>query len=160
VTTLDASPWIPPAAPDLERLAWEAVDRLGLPSLRDWPTVKNAGIVFGNLPVFLCWRAFQGVHHLVLLQPREIGGLVYGARMEPLPERWLGSLDLPSLARPLAIHPDFPGGASVHVVHLAGRGRMVVRTFGTAAPEVVAAVVERLTGLSGWAANQGPPEAL
>lgn len=145
-----AAPWIPPAAPDLARLAWEAADAAGCASLRDWPVVKNAGIAFGGLPVFLCWRAFREAHHLVLLQPREIGGLVYGARMEPLPEGWLENLDLDSLARPLALHPDFPGGASVHVVHLIARGRMRLRTFGEAAPSLVAAVVERLTGISGW----------
>jgi hypothetical protein len=149
---LDASPWIPPTSPDLERLAWEAADQAGLQALRDWPTVKNAGLLFGGLPVFLCWRAFDGAHHLVLLQAREIGALVHGARMTPLPEAWLEALDLGALARPLAIHPDFPGGVSVHVVHLTGRGRMEVRTHGQAAPEVVAAVVERLTGISGWMA--------
>ena len=152
MTYLDASPWIPPASPDLERLAWEAADRAGLRALRDWPVVKNAGIFFGGLPVFLCWRAFNGAHHLVMLQAREIGALVHGARMEPLPEAWLQDLDLEALARPLAIHPDFPGGASVHVVHLATRGRMEIRTHGQVAPGVVAAVVERLTGISEWMA--------
>lgn len=112
--------------------------------------MQSAGIAFGNLPPFLCWRAFQENHHLVLLQAREIGALVPGARMAPLPEHWLADLDLESLARPLSIHPDFPGGASVHVVHLAGRGQMQIRSFGEAAPVAVAAVMERLTGISAW----------
>lgn len=150
MTAFRAAPWIPPARPDLERLAWEAADQAGLSALRDWPTVKNAGIAFGGLPVFLCWQAFDGAHHLVLLQTREIGALVYGARMTPLPEHWLEELDLEALARPLALHPDFPGGASVHVVHLCGRGQMRIRSAGAAEATVVAAVVERLTGISGW----------
>ena len=100
----------------------------------------------------LCWRAFSGSHHLVLLQPREIGALVPGARLEPLPEAWLATLDLESLARPLALHPDFPGGASVQVVHLPARGRMEIRTLGPEAPGIVTAILERLTGIPEWKA--------
>jgi len=145
-------PWIPPATPDLARLAWEAADAAGVAMLRDWPVVKQAGIAFGELQTFLCWRVFQGTHHLVLLQPRELGALVEGARHSPLPQDWLEALDLEALARPLACHPDFPGGASVHVVRVPTRGRMELRTFGEAAPEAVCAVLERLTGITGWMA--------
>jgi len=148
----EAMPWIPPATPDLARLAWEAADAPGVASLREWPVVKQAGIAFGDLPTFLCWRVFQGTHHLVLLQPREIGALVEGARPSSLPHDWLETLDLEALARPLGCHPDFPGGASVHVVRLPARGRLELRTFGEAAPEVVCTVVERLTGITGWMA--------
>ncbi len=148
---LEARPWIPPATPDLARLAWEAADTAGVAMLRDWPVVKQAGIAFGDLPTFLCWRVFQGAHHLVLLQPREIGALIEGTRPKPLPPDWLEALDLEALARPLACHPDFPGGASVHVVHLPARGRMELRTFGTTAPGTVSTVLERLTGIAGWA---------
>lgn len=144
------APWIPPATPDLARLAWDAADAAGVDSLREWPVVKQAGIAFGDLPTFLCWRVTQGAHHLVLLQPRELGALVEGARPSPLPRDWLETLDLEALARPLACHPDFPGGASVHVVRLPARGRLECRTFGQAAPEAVSAVVERLTGITGW----------
>lgn len=148
----EAKPWIPPATPDLARLAWEAADAAGVASLREWPVVKQAGIAFGELPTFLCWRVFQGTHHLVLLQPRELGALVEGARPSPLPPDWLETLDLEALARPLACHPDFPGGASVQVVRVPTRGRMELRTFGEAAPEAVCAVLERLTGITGWMA--------
>lgn len=146
----EAKPWIPPTTPDLARLAWEAADAAGVASLREWPVVKQAGIAFGELPTFLCWRVFQGTHHLVLLQPRELGALVEGARHSPLPPDWLETLDLEALARPLACHPDFPGGTSVHVVRLPAPGRMEVRTFGQAAPEAVCTVVEHLTGITGW----------
>jgi len=146
----EAKPWIPPPTPDLARLAWEAADAAGVASLREWPTVKQAGIAFGDLPTFLCWRVYHSTHHLVLLQPREIGALVEGARPSPLPHDWLETLDLEALARPLACHPDFPGGASVHVVHLPARGQMELRTFGTAAPGAVSTVLERLTGIMGW----------
>ncbi len=148
----EAKPWIPPPTPDLARLAWEAADAAGVVSLQDWPVVKQAGIAFGELPTFLCWHVFQGTHHLVLLQPRELGALVEGARPSPLPPDWLETLDLEALARPLACHPDFPGGASVHVVRVPTRGRMECRTFGHAAPGAVSAVVERLTGIREWMA--------
>ena len=150
MTDHDANPWIPPATPDLARLAWEAADTAGITSLRDWPIAKNAGIEFAGLPVFLCWRAFDGAQHVILVQPREIGALVPGARLEPLPLGWLESLDLDALARPLAIHPDFGEGASIHVVHLPKPHRMCIRTFGVAAPEMVTTVLERLTGISDW----------
>ncbi len=151
MTDLPASPWIPPATPDLARLAWEAADAAGIASLREWPVAQKGGIAFGGLPTFLCWRVFQGTHHLVLLQPRELGALVPGARLELLPEGWLEKLDLEALARPLALHPDFPGGASIHVVHLPERGQMEVRSFGESAPGIVVAILERLTGISEWA---------
>jgi len=147
---LSATPWLPPASPDLARLAWEAADAAGIASLRRWPEVKNAGIAFGDLPVFLCWRAFQDGHQLVLVQPRELGALVPGARIEPLKSGWLAALDLEALARPLAIHPDFPGGTSVQVVHVPERGRMEIRCWGQPAPGTVAAVLERLTGIADW----------
>jgi hypothetical protein len=86
----------------------------------------------------------------VLLQAREVGALVPGARIVPLPAGWLADLDLESLARPLAVHPAFPGGAAIHVVRLTGQGRAQVRTLGGPAPEVVRAVLERLTGLGVW----------
>ena len=52
------------------------------------------------VPVLGLYR--WGRHHLVLVQPREVGALVPGARTAPLPEGWLEDLDLASLARPLA----------------------------------------------------------
>ncbi len=128
-----------------------AADAEGVGQLRAWPERRKAGIGFGDLPPFLCWRGEEGGRqHLVLLQPREVGALVPGARSTPLPERWLERLDLESLARPLARHPDFPGGAAVHVVHLAGPGRARVRTLGEPGAGVVRTVLARLTGLEAW----------
>lgn len=86
----------------------------------------------------------------MLLQAREVGALVPGARTAPLPADWLDRLDLASLARPLAVHPAFPGGAAVHVVQLPGPGRARVRTLGEPGPAVVRAVLERLTGWGAW----------
>ncbi|MDE3033816.1 MAG: hypothetical protein KGI56_09145 [Acidobacteriota bacterium] len=147
----DLQPWLPPSEPDLVRLAWEAADAAGVAELRSWPEVRKGGIGFGSLPAFLAWRGtLEGRYHLVLLQVREIGALVPGARKAGLPEGWLETLDLPSLARPLARHPDFPGSASVHVVHLLGGNRVRVRTWGDAAPSLVAEVLRRLSGLEGW----------
>jgi hypothetical protein len=145
------APWLPPDHPDLARLAMAAADAAGVPTLRAWPEFRKGGVGFGGLPPFLAWRGREdGRDHLVLVQPREVGALVPGARTAPLAESWLEQLDLDSLARPLARHPDFPGGASVHVVHLAGPGRARVRTWGEPGPAVVAAVLERLTGLDRW----------
>lgn len=145
------APWIPPASPDIAALAMEAADEEGLPSLRAWPEVRNSGIGFGALPPFLCWTGEAGGHwHLVLLQAREIGALVPGARMEPLPEGWLEALDLGALARPLARHPVFSGGASIHVVHLPGGEAFRVRTFGSAAPDLVAEVLKRTSHIQSW----------
>jgi hypothetical protein len=144
-------PWIPPASPDLAVLAMEAADEAGLPSLRAWPELRKGGIGFGGLPPFLCWRGWQaGGWHLVLLQAREVGALVPGARTAALPGGWLESLDLEALARPLARHPDFPGGASVHVVHLPGGETFRVRTYGTAARDLVAEVLARTSRVQVW----------
>jgi hypothetical protein len=148
---LSPEPWIPPDSPDLGALAMAAADDVGVESLRAWPVVRKGGIAFGNLPPFLCWRGrVEGAWHLVLLQAREIGALVPGARMEPLPSGWLDTLDLASLARPLARHPDFPGGTSVHVVHLPGGESFRTRTFGTPAPSLVAEVLKRTSHIQIW----------
>jgi hypothetical protein len=144
-------PWLPPVSPDLAALAMAAADEAGVDSLRAWPELRKGGIGFGSLPPFLCWKGLRdGAWHLVLLQAREVGALVPGARAAPLPENWLAGLDLEALARPLARHPDFPGGASVHVVHLPGGEVFRVRTFGAAAAEVVAAVLKRISHIQVW----------
>ena len=144
-------PWIPPASPDLAALAMEAADAAGVASLRSWPEVRKSGIGFGGLPPFSCWRGeAEGRWHLVLLQAREVGALVPGARIERLPGGWLDALDLESLARPLAQHPDFPGGASVHVVQLPGGDRFRVRSSGPAAPGLVAEVLKRVSSIRTW----------
>jgi hypothetical protein len=152
--SLIVEPWILPPSPDLARLAMEVADLLDVPELRAWPEARQGGIGFGSLPPFLSWHGEQeGAHHLVLLQAREVGALVPGARIQPLPETWLAALDLESLARPLAHHPAFPGGASVHVVRLqpgeAGP-RVEVRTQGEPAPELVRAVLDRLSDVRVW----------
>jgi hypothetical protein len=67
-----------------------------------------------------------------------------------MPKGWLDALDLESLARPLSCHPDFPGGASVHVVHLPGGNTCRVRTFGAPAPDLVAEVLSRTTHIQSW----------
>lgn len=144
-------PWIPPASPDLAALAMDAADEAGIASLRVWPELRKGGIGYGALPPFLCWRGrVDGAWHLVLLQAREVGALVPGARTAPLPAGWLDSLDLESLARPLSRHPDFPGGASVHVVHLPGGEAFRVRTFGVGAPQLVAEVLKRTSHIQVW----------
>lgn len=144
-------PWIPPASPDLATLAMDAADEAGIASLRAWPELRKGGIGYGALPSFLCWRGrVDGAWHLVLLQAREVGALVPGARTAPLPTGWLDSLDLESLARPLSRHPDFPGGASVHLVHLPGGESFRVRTFGVAAPRLVAEVLKRTSHIQVW----------
>lgn len=148
---LSVEPWIPPASPDLATLAMEAADEVGLASLRAWPTVSKGGVSFGQLPPFLCWRGqWDGACHLVLLQAREVGSLVPGARTAPLPPGWLGALDLEALARPLARHPDFPGGASIHVVHLPAAGSFQVRTFGVPSPDLVGEVLKRTSQIQIW----------
>jgi hypothetical protein len=148
---LSVEPWIPPRTPDLAVLAMEAADAAGLGTLRAWPEVRKGGIGFGDLPPFLCWRGqADGAWHLVLLQVREIGALVPGARTQPLPVGWLDDLNLDALARPLARHPDFPGGTSVHVVHLPGNGAFRVRTFGTPAPTLIAEVLKRTSDIQIW----------
>lgn len=148
---LSVEPWIPPASPDLASLAMEAADEAGLASLRDWPSVSKGGVGFGPLPPFLCWRGQRdGAWHLVLLQAREVGALVPGARMAPLPPGWLEALDLAALCRPLARHPDFQGGASIHVVHLPAAGAFQVRTFGVPSLELVSEVLERTSHVQIW----------
>jgi len=146
------APWIPPRDPDLAHLAMAAADAAGLQELRAWPEWRKGGVAFGALPPFLSWRGLEaGRLHLVLLQAREVGALLPGARTVPLPEGWLESLPLPDLARPLACHPDFPGGASIHVAHLTAPGRAQVRTVGEPGTALVRAVLARLTGIQEWA---------
>jgi len=145
------APWLPPPAPDLARLAMAAADAAGLRELGAWPEWRKGGVGFGDLPPFLSWRGLaDGRQHLVLLQARELGALVPGARIAPLPEGWLADLALADLARPLAAHPAFPEGTAVHVVRVAGPGLAQVRTVGAPAPELVRAVLARLTGLEAW----------
>lgn len=148
---LRVEPWILPPQPDLARLAMEVADQFEVRDLRAWPEARKGGIGFGSLPPFLSWfGAREGKPHLVLLQPREVGALVPGARTAPMPDRWLDTLDLESLARPLAHHPTFEGVASVHVVHLGPGGEARVRTYGEPAPDVVRAVLERLSDVRVW----------
>ena len=77
-----------------------------------------------------------------------------GARTEPLPNRWLGTLDFESLARPLAHHPAWGGAvASVHAVSVKGQGEgaeVLVRTYGAEDPEVVRAVLSEVSGVRLW----------
>lgn len=144
-------PWIPPPHPDLARLAMEVADQLEVRELRAWPEARKGGIGFGSLPPFLSWLGVQdGTTHLVLLQAREVGALVPGARTAPMPLHWLESLDLESLARPLAHHPAFGDGAAVHVVHLKPNAEVQVRSYGPAAPSVVRAVLDRLSDVRVW----------
>ncbi|GEM_PF-234319 len=144
-------PWLPPGGADLARLAMEAADEAGDGRCDAWPEFRGGGVGFGDLPPFLPWHGERsGRHHLVLLQAREVGALVPGARPRPLPEDWLAGLDLEMLARPLARHPAFPGGASIHVVAIPGPGRARVRTRGEADPDLVARVLQRLSGLEVW----------
>ncbi len=151
VGMLNLEPWLPPAVPDLAVLAMAAADEAGLHCLRAWPEWRKGGIGFGDLPPFLGWQVEQeGAWHLVLLQPREVGALVPGARTAALPEAWLAALDLDALARPLARHPDFPGGAAVHVVHLPGGPVFQVRTWGHPQVEVVVEVLKRITSSQNW----------
>ena len=143
-------PWIPPAKPDLARLAMEAADAEGVAALSSWPEADKGGVRHGGLPPFLAWRGEEGSRiHLVLLQPREVGALVPGARTAPLPEGWLEALDLESLARPLRHHPQLQGCA-VHVVSLPGPGEAQVRSAGPSAPDLIAAVLDRVSGVRVW----------
>ena len=91
----------------------------------------------------------EGRIHLVLLQPREVGALVPGARTAPLPEGWLDALDLDSLARPLRHHPHLMGCA-VHAVSLPASGEAHVRSAGPSAPGLIAAVLDRVSGVKVW----------
>lgn len=151
VEMITVDPWVPPASPDLAVLAMAAADEAGIASLRAWPEVRKGGIGFAALPPFLCWRGqARGAWHLVLLQAREVGALVPGARTAPLPEGWLAALDLEALARPLARHPDFPGGASVHVVHLPGGDAFQIRSFGPESLELVVEVLKRTSHIQIW----------
>lgn len=145
-------PWILPPKPDLARLAMDVADELGIASLRSWPEARKGGVGFGDLPPFLSWHGlWRGRHHLVLLQPRELGALVPGARTAPLPPRWLEDLDLEGLARPLARHPAWGGAvATVHVVSVPGAGEARVRTEGEPAPEIVEAVLNRVSEARVW----------
>jgi hypothetical protein len=154
---LTVEPWILPPRPDLARLAMEVADDLGVEALRAWPEARQGGIGFGALPPFLSWQGVKaGRRHLVLLQPREIGALVPGARMAPLPPRWLEDLDLEALARPLARHPAWGGAvAAVHVVQLPKAGEARVRSAGEAAPDVVRAVLARLADVQIWSFADG-----
>lgn len=146
----DLEPWIPPPAADLARLAMEAADAEGVVSLSAWPEADKGGVRFGGLPPFLAWRGHAaGRLHLVLLQPREVGALVPGARAALLPEGWLEALDLESLARPLRHHPMLRGCA-VHVVSLPASGAAQVRSSGARMPELVAAVLDRVSGVKVW----------
>ena len=151
---LIVEPWILPPQPDLSRLAMDVADHLGVVELRAWPEARKGGIGFGDLPPFLSWHGLvDGRHHLVLLQPREVGALVPGARVQALPPRWLEELDLESLARPLAHHPSFAGCAAVHVVRLVA-GPMApevqVRTFGAGCPDLIRAVLEQVSSVRVW----------
>jgi hypothetical protein len=152
---MQLTPWIPPSDPDLARLAMEVADRLDVSDLRAWPEHRKGGIGFWILPPFLSWHVQkEGAHHLVLIQPREVGALVEGARMEPLPNRWLVTLDLESLARPLAHHPAWAGAvAAVHVVSVRpaeGNPEVWIRSYGDEAPEVVRAVLDKVSGQKVW----------
>ena len=148
---LRVEPWVLPAQPDLARLAMDVADALEVRELRAWPVADKGGIGFGGLPPFVSWHGlFQGQHHLVLLQAREVGALVPGARTAPLPSRWLETLDLESLARPLAHHPAFQGSASIHVIHLPARGEARARSHGDPAPDVIRAVLGRLSDVRVW----------
>jgi hypothetical protein len=144
-------PWIPPGLPDLASLAMAAADAEGVANLRAWPERRKGGIGFGDLPPFLCWRGRAENHwQLVLLQPRELGALIPGAHPAAMAKDWLEAMDLDALGRPLARHPDFPGGASIQVVQVPRRGVFRVRTYGAAAPKLVAEVLSRITSCQVW----------
>ena len=128
----------------------EAADAEDVATLSAWPEADKGGVRFGGLPPFLAWRGVaEGRIHLVLLQPREVGALVPGARTAPLPKGWLEALDLESLARPLRHHPHLMGCA-VHVVSLPASGEAHVRSAGPAAPGFIAAVLDRVSGVKVW----------
>ena len=145
------APWIPPAQPDLARLAMEWADAVGIDRLLAWPEHRGGGIGFQELPPFLAWRGQAGAQvHLVLVQAREVGAMVPGARIQPMPVGWLEALDLNALAGPLARHPDLGGAAAVHVVHLERAGIARVRSLDEPGGEVVRAVLGRLSGIVEW----------
>ena len=128
----------------------EAADEEGVASLSAWPEADKGGVRFGGLPPFLTWCGrVEAQIHLVLLQPREVGALVPGARTAPLPPGWLDGLDLESLARPLRHHPDLRGCA-VHVVSLPASGEVQARSSGAPAPALIAAVLDRVSGVRVW----------
>jgi hypothetical protein len=144
-------PWIVPPEPSLMRLALEAADEEGLDRCDAWPEGARGGVVFGGLPPFLTWHGILGGrHHLLLLQAREVGALVPGARITTLPEGWLENLDLVALARPLSRHPAFPGGAAVHVVRVLGPGRAALRSLGESPGGVPGEVLARVSGVDPW----------
>lgn len=150
MTDFALEPWIPPTGTDLPRLAMDAADEEGVVSLTSWPEVDKGGVKFGGLPPFLVWRGvMEGRIHLVLLQPREVGALVPGARKAQVPGGWLDALDLEALARPLRYHQELRGCA-VHVVHLPGSGAAQVRDAGPAAPDLIAEVLDRVSGVRVW----------
>jgi hypothetical protein len=158
---IHVEPWIPPAEPSLGRLAMEAADEEGLPAVRAWPEVRGNGVVFGDLPPFLCWTGSEhGRRHLVLLQARELGAVVQGARPSSLPGRWLAELELESLVRPLRRHPCFPEGVSVHVVRVPGPGESRIRSIGAPAPALLQEVLSRLTGIDSWEIHAEDPRDL
>ena len=157
---IHAEPWIPPAEPALGRLAMAAADAEGLRNLSAWPEVRGNGVAFGALPPFLCWRGFEEGEQLLLLQARELGAVVPGARSAGLPEGWLEALDLAALARPLRRHPAFPAGLSVHVVRVAGPGDARIRGTGPPPAALLAQVLARLTGLDRWSVRPEGPAAL
>jgi len=154
---IHVEPWIPPLEPPLVRLAMQAADFAGIAQLRAWPEVRGNGVSFGGLPPFAAWKVFDGGWHLVLLQAREVGSVVPGARIQPLPEGWLEGLDLPSLARPLALHPDFPGGATVHVIRVLSPGQAAVRSSIPVSQGVLEAVLRRLSGIGAWRIAEPQP---
>lgn len=128
----------------------EAADAEGVASLSAWPEEDKGGVRFGGLPPFLVWWGVaEGRIHLVLMQPREVGALVPGARTASLPGGWLEALDLESLARPLRHHPDLMDCA-VHVVSLPVSGEAHVRSAGPAAPGLITAVLDRVSGVKVW----------
>jgi hypothetical protein len=127
-----------------------AADEEGLREIKSWPEIRGNGVAFADLPPFLCWTGIADGHHLVLLQPRELGSIVPGARKSTLPGTWLKDLDLESLARPLRRHPSFPGGAAVHVVRVPRAGEAQVRSKGPSAPALIVEVLFRLSGIGPW----------
>ncbi|MBI4913215.1 MAG: hypothetical protein HY823_10795 [Acidobacteria bacterium] len=132
------------------RLVLEAEDREG-PLEPPVPQVRGNGLVLGALPSVLCWRGREGPRvQLMLLQARELGALVPGARMDPLPPGWLDSLDLAGLAQVLRGHPDFGPGCGVHGLAVQGPGAARRRGHGPWSGTLGAGALARLTGIGGW----------
>lgn len=140
-------PWLPPASPDLARLAFEAADAAGLTELKAWPVLRNGGLELPGLPPFLCWRSGP---HLLLLQARELGALVPGAKAPGLPLDWLEGIDPSDIARPLARHPDFSEGLEVQVIQILAPGCARVRGTAAPPPGLLDAVLRELSGLPAW----------